>query len=257
MPSPICRTFLYAETSGKAIRGIFIPLSGRLFLASDYSQIELRVMAHISDDPSMIAAFRHKEDIHRRTAAEMFGVSQDQVTPELRDKAKAVNFGVIYGISDFGLARNTGVSRDEARRFIETYFDRYPMVKQYMENAIAEARRTGYVTTILGRRRPIPDIHSRLRTSRGFAERTAINTPIQGSAADIIKLAMIRIYSRIKQEGLGSRMILQVHDELIFEILPSEEESMKKIVREEMEGVLGLKVPLVVEIDVGASWYDV
>lgn len=242
---------------GKAIRGIFIPSPGRLFLASDYSQIELRVMAHISDDPSMIAAFRHKEDIHRRTAAEMFGVSQGQVTPELRDKAKAVNFGVIYGISDFGLARNTGVSRDEARRFIETYFDRYPMVKQYMENAIAEARRTGYVTTILGRRRPIPDIHSRLRTSRGFAERTAINTPIQGSAADIIKLAMIRIYSRIKQEGLGSRMILQVHDELIFEILPSEEESMKKIVREEMEGVLGLKVPLVVEIDVGASWYDV
>ncbi len=242
---------------GKAIRRIFIPSPGRLFLASDYSQIELRVMAHISDDPSMIDAFRQKEDIHRRTASEMFGVPQGQVTPELRDKAKAVNFGIIYGISDFGLARNTGVTRDEARKFIETYFDRYPMVKQYMENAITEARRTGFVTTILGRRRPIPDIHSRLRASRGFAERTAINTPVQGSAADIIKLAMIRIYRRIRQEGLGSRMILQVHDELIFEILPSEEESVKKIVREEMEGVLGLKVPLAVEIDVGATWYDV
>lgn len=242
---------------GKLIRSIFVPEPGRLFLASDYSQIELRVMAHISEDPSMIAAFRHREDIHKKTASEMFGVSQDQVTSELRDKAKAVNFGVIYGISDFGLARNTGVSREEARKFIETYFNRYPMVKEYMDNMITGARRTGYVTTILGRRRPIPDIHSRLRTVRGFAERTAINTPIQGSAADIIKLAMVRIYKRLSQERLSSRMILQVHDELIFEIIPSEKERVKQMVRQEMEGVMELSVPLEVEIDVGASWYHV
>ena len=165
--------------SGRAIREIFVPEPGKLFLASDYSQIELRVMAHMSGDESMIEAFRQNQDIHRATASEMFGVPMDQVTPDLRDKAKAVNFGVIYGISDFGLARNTGVTREEAREFIEAYFRRYPMVKQYMDHMVAQARQTGYVTTILGRRRPIPDINSRNRVRRGFAERTAINTPIQ------------------------------------------------------------------------------
>lgn len=242
---------------GKAIRGIFVPEPGRLFLASDYSQIELRVMAHVSGDPSMIEAFRHNQDIHKRTAAEIFDVSLDEVTPELRDKAKAVNFGVIYGISEFGLARNTGVSRSEARKFIDTYFRRYPLVKDYMDNMVRQARRTGYVTTILGRRRPIPDIHSRVRARRGFAERSAINTPIQGSAADLIKLAMVRIYRRIIKEGLNSRMILQVHDELIFEIDPEEKVHMIKLVREEMEKAMELKVPLKVDIDVGASWSDV
>jgi len=243
--------------SGRAIREIFVPEPGKLFLASDYSQIELRVMAHMSGDESMIEAFRQNQDIHRATASEMFGVPMDQVTPDLRDKAKAVNFGVIYGISDFGLARNTGVTREEAREFIEAYFRRYPMVKQYMDHMVAQARQTGYVTTILGRRRPIPDINSRNRVRRGFAERTAINTPIQGSAADLIKLAMVRLHRRIEKEGLGSRIILQVHDELVFEIPPEEKDYMIEMVKQEMEGVMELKVPLKVDIDVGESWAHV
>ncbi|HRC54090.1 MAG TPA: DNA polymerase, partial [Bacillota bacterium] len=171
--------------------------------------------------------------------------------------AKAVNFGIIYGISDFGLARNAGVSREEARQFIDTYFQRYPRVKEYMERAISEARRTGYVTTILGRRRPIPEINSRNNIVRRAAERTAINTPIQGSAADIIKLAMVRIHKRFDEEGLSSKMVLQVHDELIFEILPSEEKIVRDIVEKEMEGAIELKVPLTVQIDVGRSWDEV
>ena len=242
---------------GRSLRRIFIPADGRLFLASDYSQIELRIMAHMADDPSMIEAFVNGEDIHTRTASEIFGVPIDKVDSDLRSKAKAVNFGIIYGISDYGLARNTGVSRSEARSFIEMYFARYPRVKQYMDEAIATARTDGYVTTLLGRRRAIPDIDSRIRAKRGFAERTAINTPIQGSAADIIKLAMVRIYDRLRREGLQSRLILQVHDELIFEIPPGEEAVMRDLVQGEMEGAVKLKVPIKVDIDVGKSWFDV
>ncbi len=245
------------DEDGKSIRSIFVPAPGNLFLASDYSQIELRIMAHMSQDPSLILAFRNNEDIHRRTAAEIFGCPLEEVTPELRSKAKAVNFGIIYGISDFGLARNAGVSREEARQFIDTYFQRYPRVKEYMERAISEAKRTGYVTTILGRRRPIPEINSRNNIVRRAAERTAINTPIQGSAADIIKLAMVRIHKRFDEEGLSSKMVLQVHDELIFEIPPSEEKIVRKIVETEMEGAIELKVPLTVQIDVGRSWDEV
>lgn len=242
---------------GRSLRRIFVPAQGRLFLAADYSQIELRIMAHMANDPSMIEAFVSGEDIHSRTASEMFGVPLDKVDSDLRSKAKAVNFGVIYGISDFGLARNTGVSRDEAKRFIEAYFARYPMVKEFMDKSIESARKSGYAVTILGRKRAIPDIDSRIRQKRGFAERTAINTPIQGSAADIIKLAMVRIYQRLKDEELISRLILQVHDELIFEIPPSEESIMRELVAKEMEGVMQLKVPLKVDLDVGESWYDV
>ena len=242
---------------GRSLRRIFIPADRRLFLASDYSQIELRIMAHMADDPSMIDAFVRGEDIHTRTASEVFGVPIDQVDSDLRGKAKAVNFGIIYGISDFGLARNTGVSRAEARTFIEMYFTRYPKVKEFMDIAIEQARRDGYITTILGRRRAIPDIHSRIFAKRSFAERTAINTPIQGSAADIIKLAMVRIYGRLRQEELVSRLILQVHDELIFEIPPEEEDVMRDLVRQEMEGAMQLKVPVKVDIDVGKSWFDV
>lgn len=242
---------------GRQLRRIFIPAEGRLFLASDYSQIELRIMAHMADDPSMIEAFVRGEDIHTRTASEIFGVPVDKVDSDLRSKAKAVNFGIIYGISDFGLARNTGVSRAEARSFIEMYFVRYPKVREFMDAAIEKARKDGYVTTILGRRRDIPDIHSRIFVKRSFAERTAINTPIQGSAADIIKLAMVRIYGRLKQEGLVSRLILQVHDELIFEIPPEEEAVMRSLVEQEMEGAMRLKVPVKVDIDVGKSWFDV
>ena len=242
---------------GRSLRRIFIPADGRLFLASDYSQIELRIMAHMADDPSMIEAFVNGEDIHTRTASEIFGVPIGEVDSDLRSKAKAVNFGIIYGISDFGLARNTGVSRAEARSFIDMYFSRYPRVKEFMDAAIEKARKDGYVTTILGRRRAIPDIHSRIFAKRSFAERTAINTPIQGSAADIIKLAMVRIYDRLRRDGLTSRLILQVHDELIFEIPPDEEDLMKALVRQEMESVMQLKVPLKVDIDVGGSWFDV
>jgi DNA polymerase-1 len=242
---------------GRSIRRIFIPADGRLFLAADYSQIELRIVAHMADDLGMIDAFARGEDIHARTASEIFGVPMDKVDGDLRSKAKAVNFGIIYGISDYGLARNTGVSRAEARSFIEMYFARYPKVKGYMDAAIEKARKDGYVTTILGRRRAIPDIDSRIRAKRGFAERTAINTPIQGSAADIIKLAMVRIYRRLREDGLLSRLILQVHDELVFEIPPSEEEQMQVLVRREMEGAMQLKVPVKVDIDVGKSWYDV
>jgi DNA polymerase-1 len=242
---------------GRSIRRIFIPADGRLFLAADYSQIELRIVAHMADDPGMIDAFARGEDIHARTASEIFGVPMDKVDGDLRSKAKAVNFGIIYGISDYGLARNTGVSRAEARSFIEMYFARYPKVKEYMDAAIEKARKDGYVATILGRRRAIPDIDSRIRAKRGFAERTAINTPIQGSAADIIKLAMVRIYRRLREDGLLSRLILQVHDELVFEIPPSEEEQMQVLVRREMEGAMQLKVPVKVDIDVGKSWYDV
>lgn len=242
---------------GRSLRRIFVPAENRLFLASDYSQIELRIMAHMADDPSMIDAFVRGEDIHTRTASEIFGVPVEKVDSDLRSKAKAVNFGIIYGISDFGLARNTGVSRNEARTFIEAYFARYPKVREFMDRAVETARQFGYVSTILGRRRGIPEIDSRIRAKRGFAERTAINTPIQGSAADIIKLAMVRIYRRMREEDLVSRLILQVHDELIFEIPPEEEDIMRNLVRTEMEGAVRLKVPLKVDIDVGKSWYDV
>jgi len=242
---------------GRSLRRIFIPDDGRVFVASDYSQIELRIMAHMSGDPSMIDAFVRGEDIHARTASEIFGVPIDQVSSELRSRAKAVNFGVIYGISDYGLARNTGVSRAEAKSFIDRYFARYPKVREYMDAAVEKARKDGFVTTILGRRRPIPDISSRIRAKRLFAERTAINTPIQGSAADIIKLAMVRIYRRLRDEGFASRLILQVHDELIFEVPPHEEERVCELVRREMEEAMPLKVPLKVDIGVGKSWYDV
>lgn len=242
---------------GKTIRKIFRAEPGYVLLSADYSQIELRVLAHVSGDPSLIDAFRRKEDIHRRTASEIFGVPLEDVTPELRSRAKAVNFGVVYGISDYGLAKQTGVSREEARHFIDAYFRRYPMVKKYMDEAIEKARTDGYVTTIFGRRRPIPDINAKNRAVRGFAERTAINTPIQGSAADIIKLAMVRIFGRLRKEGLRSKMILQVHDELIFEMPPDEQDVMEKLVREEMENVRELSVPLEVDIGVGQTWYEV
>jgi DNA polymerase-1 len=242
---------------GRSVRKIFIPAEGRLLLASDYSQIELRIMAHMANDPSMIDAFRRGEDIHSRTASEMFGVPIEEVDSDLRSKAKAVNFGVIYGISDFGLARNTGVTREEAKHFIATYFERYPKIKEFMDECIRAARESGFAITILGRRRPIPDINARIKTRRAFAERTAVNTPIQGSAADLIKLAMVRIYRRLKKEQLISRLILQVHDELIFEVPAEESDYMRQLVREEMEGVMNLRVPLKVDIDVGKNWYEV
>ncbi|MEW6243292.1 MAG: DNA polymerase I [Bacillota bacterium] len=241
---------------GRRIRKVFRASRGLLLLAADYSQIELRVLAHISGDATLVDSFLNNEDIHTRTASEVFGVSMEQVTREMRRRAKAVNFGIVYGISDFGLSRDLGVPREEARQYIENYFARYCGVKQYIDNVVSQARRDGYVTTLFGRRRPLPDLHAGNIAVRRFAERTAMNTPIQGTAADIIKMAMVRIYRRIKEEGLRARMVLQVHDELIFELPPDELTTVADLVRTEMEGVAELAVPLRADLKVGPNWYD-
>ncbi len=244
--------------AGRLIRKVFIPSRPEnLLLAADYSQIELRVLAHISRDPSLINAFKKGEDIHTRTAAEVFGVEPEEVTPEMRGRAKAVNFGIIYGLSDFGLDRSIKVGRQEARRYIENYFARYAGVKAYIEGVVREAREKGYVTTLLNRRRYLPDLFSPNRTLRNFGERTAMNTPIQGSAADIIKLAMVNIHRELAEHGFKSKMILQVHDELIFDSPPEEIDRLKELVKHCMENALLLDVPLVVDIKIGRNWYDV
>lgn len=242
---------------GRKIRRAFVPsVSGWLILTADYSQIELRILSHMSQDEGLIEAFRRGEDIHTRTAAEVFGIAPDDVTPDLRRRAKGVNFGIVYGITDFGLARDIGVSREEAHAYIDNYFRQHPGVKRFIQGTIAAAREKGYVSTILKRRRFLPDLFSSNRAVRTFGERTAINTPIQGSAADIIKLAMLRINRLLQEKGLKARMILQVHDELVFET-PSEEISvLVPLVKEGMEHVIELVVPLQVEIKVGPNWYD-
>lgn len=242
--------------AGQKIRKTFIPREGWLFLKADYSQIELRVLAHMSGDPHLIEAFRRGEDIHAKTASEIFGIPLDQVTEEQRSAAKAINFGIVYGISSFGLAKGTGLSQHEAQAFIDEYFQRYPAVKQYMDETIARAKKTGYVTTIFGRRRYLPDIGSRRYAERKFAERTAINTPIQGSAADIIKMAMLRVHRRIAREGLAAVLLLQVHDELLFEAPPDELLPLARLVKEEMEGVVRLEVPLKVDLKQGNNWLE-
>lgn len=243
---------------GRRIRKVFVPRrEGNLILAADYSQIELRILAHMSGDPNLVQAFNEGQDIHTRTAAEVFNLPMEQVTPELRGRAKAVNFGIVYGISDFGLSRDIKVSRAEARKYIKSYFDRYSGVKKFIDQKIAEAKDNGYVTTLLNRRRYLPDILSPNRVTRAFGERAAINTPIQGSAADIIKLAMVRINNELKNRGLQTKMILQVHDELIFDAPPEELPTVKDMVKKYMENVLQLDVPLVVDLKVGPNWYDV
>ncbi len=243
---------------GRKIRRVFIPRrEGNLILAADYSQIELRVLAHMAGDPNLVEAFRQGQDIHTRTAAEVFGVAITEVTADMRGRAKAVNFGIVYGISDFGLARDINVSRQEARQYIENYFARYAGVKAYIERTIQQARERGYVTTLLNRRRYLPDLFSSNRSVRMFGERTAINTPIQGSAADIIKLAMVRIHRELKERGLATRMILQVHDELIFDVPVEELPEVSELVRRHMENALVLDVPLVVEMKLGPNWYEV
>jgi len=243
---------------GRLIRKVFIPRrKENMLLTADYSQIELRILAHISSDRVLINAFKSGEDIHTRTASEVFGVPPEEVTREMRGRAKAVNFGIVYGLSDFGLARDIKVSRQEARRYIDNYFARYTGVKTYIDRIIREAREKGYVTTLLNRRRYLPDLFSPNRTVRGFGERTAMNTPIQGSAADIIKLAMVNIHRELAEHGLGAKMILQVHDELIFDTPVEEINQLKELVRRYMENALALDVPLVVDIKVGPNWYDV
>ncbi len=243
---------------GRRIRKAFLPSPGADYImTADYSQIELRILAHVSQDPILIKAFLHDEDIHARTAAEVFGVDLADVTPEMRSRAKAVNFGIVYGISDYGLARDLKVTRAQAKDYIERYFKRYAGVRNYIDRVIAQARQDGYVTTLLQRRRYLPDINSRNFNLRSFAERTAINTPIQGSAADQIKLAMVNIDRRLRAEQFGSKMILQVHDELIFEVYESELEALARLVKSEMETALQLLVPLRVDIKVGTNWYNV
>ncbi|HHY83527.1 MAG TPA: DNA polymerase I [Clostridiales bacterium] len=242
---------------GRKIRKVFTASDNKHILVdADYSQIELRVLAHISGDPNLIEAFNKKEDIHRRTAADIFNVPIEQVTSEQRNSAKAVNFGIVYGISDYGLARNLGIPRVRAKRYIESYLQRYPKVKEYMDRIIAEGKKNGYVTTLMNRRRDIPELSSRNFNIRSFGERIALNTPIQGTAADIIKLAMIRVHGELKRRNLKSRLILQVHDELIVDACIDELEEVKKLLKEQMENAMELSVPLVVDIGTGWNWYD-
>jgi len=242
---------------GRKIRKVFVPSApDRLIMAADYSQIELRILAHISNDQVLINAFHEGEDIHTRTAAEVFGVSPELVTREMRTRAKAINFGIVYGISDFGLSRDIGVTRAEAKLYIDNYFQRYRGVKEYLDQVVIEARDKGFVTTILNRRRYLPDLFSSNKMVRNFGERTAMNTPIQGSAADIIKLAMTKVDDEIRHRGLKSRMILQVHDELIFDVPKDELPEMTGVIRRGMENALTLSVPLEVEIKIGPNWYE-
>ncbi len=242
--------------NGKEIRKAFVPEPGCLFFSADYSQIELRVMAHLSGDENMIEAFREGYDIHAATASKIYKEPIESVSRDQRNKAKRANFGIIYGITVFGLAERLEISRDEARQLIDGYFENFPKVKEYMELSKEEARTKGYVQTQFGRRRYLPDINSRNATVRGFAERNAINAPIQGTAADIIKVAMIRIARRFKAEGIRSKMILQVHDELNFSVFPEEKELVERIVIEEMQGAFPMTVPLVADCGWGSNWLE-
>ena len=239
---------------GREIRAAFVPREGWDLVVADYSQIELRLLAHLSGDPVLTDAFRNGEDIHTRTAAEVMGVPPMLVTKEARNNAKAVNFGIVYGISSFGLAANLGISRKEADTYIKSYFERYAGVKRFIDDTIAKTRETGIARTMFGRERPIPDMNSRNSNARGFAERTAVNSPIQGTAADLIKLAMVRIDKAL--EGWQSKLLLQVHDELVLEAPPDETEKIKAVVKREMEGVAELSVPLLVEVGSGKNWRD-
>ena len=241
---------------GREIRAAFIAEPGHVLLAADYSQIELRLLAHYSKDKLLVEAFRRGDDIHTLTASQVFGVPPLMVTPDHRRQAKVVNFGIVYGLSAFGLSQQLGIEPGEARKFIDAYFEKYAGVRAFIDDTLAQTRRDGKVKTLFGRIRPIPDINSKNATQRGFAERTAVNTPLQGTAADLIKLAMIRIDEEIRKRDLKSRMTLQVHDELVFEVPENEVDIAKALVREHMENAHALLVPLVVEIGVGTNWRD-
>jgi DNA polymerase I len=241
---------------GREIRAAFVPRQGWKLLVADYSQIELRLLAHMSGDELLVQAFRDGEDIHTRTAAEVMGVPPMMVTAEARRDAKAVNFGIVYGISGFGLAAQLGISRGEAEKYIKNYFARYAGVRRFIDDTIAEVRLTGVTRTLFGRERPIPEINGRNPSARGFAERTAVNSPLQGTAADLIKLAMVRIDAALTAGGHRTAMLLQVHDELVFECPPEELDTVSRMVKREMEGVYELRVPLVVDTGTGDNWRD-
>lgn len=242
---------------GKKIRSLFVPGEGYdSFISSDYSQVELRVLAHMSEDEGLIRAFLNKEDIHRRTAAEVMGIPFEDVTPEQRSHAKAINFGIIYGISDFGLARQLGITRTAAADYIKAYFERYPSIHAFMNRMIEDARKTGRAVTLYGRYRELADINSKNFQRRSFAERTAMNTPIQGTAADIMKMAMIAVYDKMKAGNFKSRVLLQVHDELVAEVTADEKEAVAKLLKETMESVVSLRVPLVADVNEGKNWAE-
>jgi DNA polymerase-1 len=242
---------------GREIRAAFVPAPGNVLMSADYSQIELRLMAHFSQDPLLLDAYRTGKDIHTLTASEVFGVDAKTMDKETRNRAKAVNFGIVYGISPFGLAAQLNIEQKIAKQYIETYFERYKGVERFIEETLDKVRREQSVQTYFGRIRPIPDIQSRNPNMRGFAERTAINTPLQGTAADLIKLAMLRIDQLIRDRKLKSAMTLQVHDELLFDVVPEEAEELQELVKHEMEHVAEFSVPIVAEVGVGKNWRDI
>jgi DNA polymerase I len=241
---------------GRGIRAAFIAEPGHVLLTADYSQIELRLLAHFSGDPLLVEAYRRNDDIHTLTASQVFGIPPLMVTPDHRRQAKVVNFGIVYGLSAFGLSQQLGIEPGEAKQFIQAYFEKYKGVRTFIDKTLEETRRELKVKTLFGRVRPIPDINSKNANQRGFAERTAVNTPLQGTAADLIKIAMIRIDDALRERELKSRMTLQVHDELVFEVPENEVEIMQSLVREQMEKVHTLAVPLLVEMGVGPNWRD-
>jgi DNA polymerase-1 len=241
---------------GREIRAAFIPEDGWTLVVADYSQIELRLLAHMSKDPLLVQSFRNNEDIHTRTAAEVFKVAPEFVTKDMRRSAKAVNFGIVYGQTPFGLAQSLCIDRKEAELYIRRYFERYAGVREFIDRTISEVRESGVSKTLLGRRRPIPDMKSRNPSARSFAERTAVNTPLQGTAADLIKLAMIRIARLLDERRMTSRMLLQVHDELVFEAPEDERAELESMVKREMENVYALEVPLSAEVGAGPNWRD-
>ncbi|MDO5112633.1 MAG: DNA polymerase I, partial [Clostridia bacterium] len=241
---------------GREIRRAFVASPGCMLVDADYSQIELRLLAHMSGDKGMIDAFNAGDDIHTRTASEVFGVPLKDVTKQQRSAAKAVNFGIVYGISDFGLARNLGISRKTAGEYIQMYLARYPGVQAYMKKSVEEGKAQGFVRTLMGRRRELPEIRSGNFNTRAFGERVALNMPIQGTAADIIKLAMVRVYDALREAGLQARLILQVHDELIVDTPEQEVETVKAILKDRMQHIIELDVPLIADVETGYSWYD-
>jgi DNA polymerase I len=241
---------------GREIRGAFVAPEGWRLASFDYSQVELRILAHCSGEPTLAAAFRAGEDVHRATAAEVFGMDPADVDRQTRDRAKAVNFGIVYGISAFGLSEQLNIDREEAQAYIDTYLARYPRVRSFIDSTIAAAAQDGYVTTLLGRRRPIPELLGRTVQQRNLGERLAVNTVIQGSAADIIKVAMVRAHAAIKAAGLRARIVLQIHDELLVEVPADEVKQVAGIVREAMVGAYALDPPLEVDLGVGETWLE-
>ena len=241
---------------GKIIRKAFIPDENSILLSSDYSQIELRIFAHMANATNLIDAFVSGKDIHKKTASDIFGVDIDHVTPQMRYNAKAVNFGILYGISSFGLSEDLNIDVKSAKKFIDDYLNTYPGIKDYMDNVIKEAHRLGYVKTIMNRKRVIEELNNKNYMIRSMGERMALNTPVQGSSADILKKAMIEIFDKFNSLGLKSKMLIQVHDELVFNVLEKERETVEKIVTDIMENTYKLSVPLKVEINEGKNWYD-